>query len=87
MSDMPIKMCLRYPVLSSAPKQKHTLGSNLVSEPDSILKFRIVKSLGRSQNRNSDIPSLGTGTRNEMSRRQNGLSFFSKDPVDWKSQY
>ena len=42
MSDMPIKMCLRYPVLSSAPKQKHTLGSNLVSELDTILKFRIV---------------------------------------------
>ena len=40
MSDMPIKMCL--PVLSSAPKQKHTLGSNLVSELDTILKFRIV---------------------------------------------
>ena len=37
---MPIKMCI--PVLSSAPKQKHTLGSNLVSELDTILKFRIV---------------------------------------------
>lgn len=60
MSDMPIKMCPG----SLIGTETETHGT----EPDSILKFRIVKSLGWSQKRNSDIPSLGTGTRIEMSQ-------------------
>ena len=51
----------RFPVLSSWNRNTETLGSSLVSETDSVSKFRLKKSPNQSRNRDSDIPSLGIG--------------------------
>ena len=47
----------RFPVLSSRNQNTEARGSSFVS--DSVSKFRLKKSRNRSQNRNSNIPSIG----------------------------
>ena len=86
MSDMPIKMCL--PVLSSAPKQKHTLGSNLVSELDTILKFRIVSLWVGLRTETLTFQASELEPESKCLEDRIVCHFFpQKDPVDWKWQY
>ena len=76
----------RFPVLSSRNRNTETLGLSLVSEPDSVSKFRPEESRNQSRNRNSDNQSRNHGLKKALYFSISTPFFSQKVPFLFKNR-